>query len=114
MRRHRPDFIVLVDDGNGDDNLLHLAVEIKGYQREDSKEKKSSMNTYWIPGVNNIGAYDRCVFAEFTDTFMVEENFRIEVDLLLSLPGIAVIEQILPILNQAKRPDGEGLNFAVT
>jgi type III restriction enzyme len=80
MHRHRPDFIVLVDDGNGDDNLLHLAVEIKGYQREDAKEKKSSMDTYWIPGVNNIGAYGHWVFAEFTDIFMAEENFRIEVD----------------------------------
>ncbi len=114
MRRHRQDFIVLVDDGNGDDNLLHLAVEVKGYQREDAKEKKSSMDTCWIPGVNNIGACGRWVFAEFTDIFTAEEDFRKEVDLLLSLPGIAVIEQILPILNHAERPAGEGLNFAVT
>jgi len=45
-----PDFIVLVDDGHGDRDLLHLIVEIKGYRREDAKEKKSTMETYWVPG----------------------------------------------------------------
>ena len=54
-RRYLPDFIVLVDDGHGEDDLLHLIVEIKGYRREDAKEKKSTMETYWVPGVNNIG-----------------------------------------------------------
>ena len=46
---------MLVDDGHGDDDLLHLIVEIKGYRREDAKEKKSTMETYWVPGVNNLG-----------------------------------------------------------
>ncbi len=32
MRRYLPDFIVLVDDGHGSDDLLHLVVEIKGYR----------------------------------------------------------------------------------
>jgi len=45
---------VLVDDGHppksdGSPNLLHLVVEIKGYRREDAKEKKSTMETYWVP-----------------------------------------------------------------
>ena len=53
-RKYRPDFIVLVDDGHGDDDLLHLIVEIKGYRREDAKEKKSTMETYWVPGVNHL------------------------------------------------------------
>ncbi len=54
-RRYIPDFIVLVDDGHGAEDLLNLIVEIKGYRREDAKEKKSTMDTYWIPGVNNSG-----------------------------------------------------------
>ena len=41
-RTYLPDFIVLVDDGHGDDDLLHLVVEIKGYRREDAKEKKAT------------------------------------------------------------------------
>ena len=51
IRKYLPDFIVLVDDGHGPDDLLHLIVEIKGYRREDAKEKKSTMETYWVPGV---------------------------------------------------------------
>jgi type III restriction enzyme len=64
-RRYLPDFVVLVDDGHGDDDLLHLIVEIKGYRREDAKEKKATMETYWMPGVNNNGQYGRWAFAEF-------------------------------------------------
>jgi hypothetical protein len=56
-RKYRPDFIVLVDDGHGEDDPLHLIVEIKGYRREDAKEKKTTMETYWVPGVNNLGNY---------------------------------------------------------
>ena len=51
-RIYRPDFIVLVDDGHGEDDLLHLVVEVKGYRREDAKDKKLTMENYWIPGVN--------------------------------------------------------------
>ena len=54
-RKYLPDFIVLVDDGHGADDLLHLVVEIKGYRREDAKEKKATMDTYWVPGVNHLG-----------------------------------------------------------
>ena len=54
-RKYLPDFIVLVDDGHGPDDPLHLVVEIKGYRREDAKEKKSTMDTYWVPGVNHLG-----------------------------------------------------------
>ncbi len=51
MRRYRPDFIVLVDDGNGPDDLLRLVVEVKGYRGEDAKDKKLTMDNYWVPGV---------------------------------------------------------------
>ena len=79
MRRYRPDFIVLVDDGHGENDLLHLVVEIKGYRREDAKEKKSTMDTYWIPGVNNLGTYGRWAFAEFTEVYLFEPDFETKV-----------------------------------
>jgi type III restriction enzyme len=56
-RKYLPDFIVLVDEGHGADDPLHLVVEIKGYRREDAKEKKSTMDTYWVPGVNHLKTY---------------------------------------------------------
>ena len=68
-----PDFIVQVDDGHEDP--LNLVVEIKGYRGEDAKEKKSTMETYWVPGVNNLGEYGRWQFAEFTDVYQIEAEF---------------------------------------
>jgi type III restriction enzyme len=79
-RRYLPDFIVLVDDGHGDNDLLHLIVEIKGYRREDAKEKKATMDTYWAPGVNNNGDYGRWAFAEFTDAYQIQSDFKAKVE----------------------------------
>jgi type III restriction enzyme len=74
MRTYIPDFIVLVDDGQ--EEPLKLIVEIKGYRREDAKEKKATMEIYWVPGVNNIGKYGRWVFAEFTDVYQIKSEFE--------------------------------------
>jgi len=79
-RQYRPDFIVLVDDGHGPDDLLHLVVEIKGYRREDAKEKKSTMDTYWVPGVNHLGNYGRWAFSEFTEVYKIESDFKAKVE----------------------------------
>ncbi len=80
MRRYLPDFIVLVDDGHGDDDLLHLVVEIKGYRGEDAKEKKATMETYWVPGVNHLGGHGRWDFAEFTEVYQIEADFKAKVE----------------------------------
>lgn len=79
-RKYIPDFIVLVDDGHGEDDLLHLIVEIKGYRREDAKEKKATMETYWVPGVNNLGQFGRWAFAEFCDVYEIESDFETKVE----------------------------------
>jgi len=71
---------VLVDDGRGEDDPLHLIIEIKGYRREDAKEKKSTMETYWIPGVNNLESYGRWAFAEFTEVYKIEVDFEEKVE----------------------------------
>ena len=80
MRKYLPDFLVLVEDGHGPDDLLHLVVQIKGYRREDAKEKKSTMDTYWVPGVNNLTHYGRWAFAEFTDVYQIEADFKAKVE----------------------------------
>ncbi len=80
MRQYRPDFIVLVDDGHGDEDLLHMVVEIKGYRREDAKEKKATMDTYWVPGVNALRAYGRWAFVEFTDVWLMQTDFSSKVE----------------------------------
>jgi type III restriction enzyme len=87
-RTYLPDFIVLVDDGHGDDDLLHLVVEVKGYRREDAKVKKETMETYWVPGVNNHGRFGRWAFAELTDVYAMEadleEKLAAEVDRMIA------------------------------
>ena len=76
--RYIPDFIVLVDDGHGEGDPLRLVVEIKGYRGEDAKAKKSTMETYWVPGVNHLGVYGRWAFVEFTDVYAMQDEFEAE------------------------------------
>ena len=68
-------------------------MEIKGYRREDAKEKKSTMETYWVPGVNNLKQYGRWAFAEFTDVYEIETDFKAKVESEFSkmIEGIATI-----------------------
>ncbi len=93
VRTYLPDFIVLVDDGHGPDDLLRLVIEIKGYRREDAKEKKATMDTYWIPGVNNLKTHGRWAFAEFREVYQIEADFATKVaaefDRLLAAAGPA-------------------------
>ena len=79
-RTYVPDFVVLVDDGHGADNLLHLVVEIKGFRREDAKEKADTMQTYWVPGVNGLGTYGRWDFVEFGDVYAMQADFAAKVE----------------------------------
>ena len=82
-RRYIPDFVLLVDDGRVDDqgqpDPLHLVVEIKGYRGEDAKVKKSTMETYWVPGVNGLGSFGRWKFAEFTDVYALQDDLDGEI-----------------------------------
>ena len=65
-----------VDDGHGDDDLLNLVVEIKGYRDEDAKDKANTMDAYWVPGVNNLGTFGRWAFAEFKESvYAIAANF---------------------------------------
>jgi hypothetical protein len=69
-----PDFILLVDDGRGLEDPLHLVMEIKGLRDEHDKAKKETMETYWIPGVNNLKRYGRWGFAELTSVWTMETD----------------------------------------
>lgn len=50
------------------------------YRREDAKDKKITMETYWIPGVNNSGKFGRWAFAEFTEVYAIESDFAAKVE----------------------------------
>jgi type III restriction enzyme len=79
-RHYLPDFVVLVDDGRGPDDLLNVVVEVKGYRRENVKLKSETMHQQWIKGVNNLGAFGRWAFVEFTDVFEMQADFSKLID----------------------------------
>ncbi|RZU41088.1 BPTD_3080 family restriction endonuclease [Edaphobacter modestus] len=103
-KRYRPDFIVRIDDGHGDQDLLNLVVEIKGYRGEDAKDKKDAMETYWVPGVNNSGNYGRWAFAEFTSVYAIESEFISRVEGLFN----GMIEDVLKAQPEVLAPQGQG------
>jgi type III restriction enzyme len=75
-KKYLPDFIVRIDDGHSEDDLLNLVVEIKGYRGEDAKDKANTMDAYWVPGVNNLGMFGRWAFAEFKESvYAIAANF---------------------------------------
>ncbi len=86
IRQYRPDFILRINNNgdNGERETLNLIVEIKGYRGEDAKDKKSTMDTYWVPGVNNLGQYGRWAFAEFASVFEIEADFKKKIDEILT------------------------------
>ena len=86
-RMYWPDFILLVEDGHGEEDLLHLVVEVKGYRQEDAKEKKNTMTTYWLPAVNRLADYGRWDFAEFCDAYEMEAEFDRQIHGAIPGPG---------------------------
>lgn len=74
-RKYMPDFIVLLDDGNGPDDPLQLIVEIKGFKDLSAQMKAETMRALWVPGVNNLKTFGRWAFAEFRDAFAIEEEW---------------------------------------
>jgi len=97
MKRYRPDFIVLIDDGQGAKDPLHLVIETKGYRSEDAKVKKMTMDTYWVPGVNNLGTHGRWAFAELIEIYEMEDDF-----------GAKVQAEFNKMIGTAKTPRPEG------
>ncbi len=84
-RRYRPDFIVQLDDGRED--RLNLVVEISGYPGGAKKEKKGTMDAYWVPGVNNLKRYGRWAYVEFTDHYEMKAEFDQLIDGLCAKEG---------------------------
>ncbi len=37
------------------------------------------METYWVPGVNNLKTFGRWAFAEFTEVYQIEADFAAKV-----------------------------------
>lgn len=103
-----PDFILRIDDGqtlqqpdaSGElvevPDYLNLIVEVKGYRGEDAKQKKLTMDSYWIPGVNQLNKYGRWAFVELTDLYAMQDDFEQKLSEALNCAieqGITQIQQ---------------------
>jgi type III restriction enzyme len=75
-RNYLPDYLLRVDDGHGQDDLLNLIVEVTGERKKDKAAKVSTARTLWIPAVNNHAAYGRWAFVEITDPWDAKNTLR--------------------------------------
>ena len=80
MRRYLPDFLVRLDTGT---EPLYLVLEMKGQRDESDKAKAQTARELWVPGVNALGSYGRWAFAEFTDPYATEDEFKTLVTTLI-------------------------------
>jgi type III restriction enzyme len=62
--RYRPDYIVRIDDGMGQ---LNLIVEVKGQRDEKDAAKAETARNVWVPAINNAGRFGRWGFLELND-----------------------------------------------
>lgn len=64
---YMPDFIVRVKVGEGEEDVLNVVLEVKGYRGESADEKKGAMEACWVPGVNALGEYGTWAFIELNE-----------------------------------------------
>ncbi|MCB1189010.1 MAG: DEAD/DEAH box helicase family protein [Leptospiraceae bacterium] len=83
-RKYRPDFIVIIDMGKGWEEPLKLVVEIKGFKGEDAREKKGTMETYWIPGVNHLKSFGHWEFLELDSVHEMDPDFEKKINKMMN------------------------------
>jgi len=72
-RQYLPDFILRLEDGG--DAHVNLVVEVKGFRRQDAKDKADTLRSMWVPGVNALRDFGRWAFTEFTDLKTMQRDF---------------------------------------
>jgi len=75
-RNYVPDFIACLDDGHGEDDLLHLLIEVTGEKKKDKAAKVAAARTLWVPAVNHHGGFGRWAFIEIADPWDAQNTLR--------------------------------------
>lgn len=75
-RHYLPDYIILLDDGRGREDPLHLIVEVTGEAKRDKQSKTATARDLWVPAVNNHGGFGRWAFLEVTDPWDAKNVIR--------------------------------------
>ncbi len=71
-----PDYIVRLDDGHGQGDLLNLVVEVTGEKDVDKEAKVATARDLWVPAVNHEGAFGRWAFLEIQDPWSCQKEIR--------------------------------------
>ncbi|WP_295431961.1 BPTD_3080 family restriction endonuclease [uncultured Thiodictyon sp.] len=75
-RTYLVDFIARIDDGHGAADLLNLLIEVSGEKRDDKDAKVATVQTLWVPAVNNDGRFGRWGFVQVKDPHDAKNNIR--------------------------------------
>ena len=73
-----PDYLVRIDDGHGDADLLNLLLEISGQELKEKEAKVETARKMWVPAVNAEGRFGRWAFIEIDDPSTVMRAFLAE------------------------------------
>ena len=76
QRNYIPDFIVVLRDREGPEDLQHLIIELTGEKKQDKESKVQSARTLLIPTVNNHGCMGRWSLSEVSDSRKAELLIR--------------------------------------
>ena len=79
-----PDFIVRVDDGHGEGDLLNLIVEVSGEALKEKEAKTAATASLWVPAINNHGGFGRWAFVEVGDPWTAQGAIRAAVGAVAS------------------------------
>jgi type III restriction enzyme len=71
-----PDYLIRLRDGQGEDDLLTLVLEVTGERKKEKQAKVATATNLWVPAVNNWGALGRWAFLEVTDPWDAENLIR--------------------------------------
>lgn len=75
-RQYHPDFVAVLDDGNGPTDPLNLIIEVTGEKKKDKAAKVATARTLWVPAINNHGGYGRWDFLEVADPWDAQNLLR--------------------------------------
>ncbi len=76
QKNYIPDFIVCIQDGHGQEDLLNLIIEVTGERTAEKQAKVSTAKTLWIPAVNAHGGFGRWEFVEIQDPYDAKNLIR--------------------------------------
>jgi type III restriction enzyme len=85
--KYYPDYLVRIDDGRGDADLLNLIVEISGQELKEKEAKVETARKQWVPAMNAEGKYGRWAFLEIDNPWNAKNAIRAFLESLASGKG---------------------------